>query len=140
MLKLINNLINSGKKRTSENSLLRVSKNLQKCSGKNFNNIIKLAIIFSTSIFKINLTEKTNQNKIYKKGFFNLQQKNKSRISLSIKYLITIMKNQKVDSFNKKFYNGIFLFFKHKNNIEKKNNLQEQIFLNKHIFFYYRWR
>lgn len=140
MQKLINHLTNSGKKRTIENNLLKVSKNLQKHSSKNFNNIIKLAIVFSISIFKINFIKKTNKNKINKKRFFNLLKKNSNRISLSIKYLINIIKSEKINFFNRQFLTRIFLLFKNRNYIEKKNNLQEQIFLNKHIFFYYRWR
>ena len=133
MQKLINHLLINGEKRTSENNLVKASKNLQKHSGKVFNNMLKLAIVFSISIFKINFTEKTN-----KKNFFNLLQDNKARILLSTKYLINIIKSEKTDFFNKNFYNKIFLFFKNKNNISKKDGLQKQIFLNKHIFFYYR--
>jgi ribosomal protein S7 len=135
MQKLINHLLISGKKKTSENNLVKISKNLQKLSGKSFNNIIKLVIVSSTIIFKVSLTEK----KTNKKKIFNLLQKNKTRISLSIKYLINITKTEKAYSFNKKFCNKIFSLLKNNDNIiVKKSDLQSQISLNKHLFFYYR--
>jgi len=136
--KLIQYSLIKGKKRCIENSLLKISKNTQKYSNKNFNNIIKLAIILCTSIFKINSVKKNTFKKVNKKKTFSLIQKNKTRIFLGIKYLIKIVNNKKSDPFYKNFYKGLLLFLKNNNFIVEKNDLQGQVFLNKHFFFYYR--
>lgn len=52
--RIINIFMKNGKKRTSEKILLRSSKLLQKSSSKNFQNLVQLAIINTTSAFKIN--------------------------------------------------------------------------------------
>jgi len=136
--KLIQYSLTKGKKRCIEIGLLKISKNTQKYSNKNFNNIIKLATILCTSIFKINSVKKNTLKKVNKKKTFSLIQKNKTRIFLGIKYLIKTINNKKSDSFYKNFYKGLLLFLKNNNFIVEKNDLQGQVFLNKPFFFYYR--
>jgi len=138
--KLINYFFYEGKKRWSENNLLKISKNLQKNSKKNFRNIIKLTLVFSTSIFKINILQNNKRKKTTKKSTFSLIQKSQVRLSLAIKYLIKTVCIEKSVKFYKIFYKKLLFFLKNKNfTVQKKDN-QKQVFLNRHIFFYYRWR
>lgn len=138
MRKLINYSFYEGKKRLSENNLLKISKNLQKNSKKNFRNIIKLTLVFSTSVFKINILQNNKRRKTTKKNTFSLIQKSQARLSLAIKYLIKTVSTEKSVKFYKKFYKKLLFFLKNKNFILQKKDNQKQVFLNKHIFFYYR--
>ena len=66
--KIINHLILNGKKETGEKILLKSFKELQKSSKKQPKKLIKLALIFSTPIFKIyKITIKKKKKKIKKK-------------------------------------------------------------------------
>ena len=52
--KIINTLMESGKKKTGEKILLKFLKLLQKSTDKNFKVLLQSAIIHSTSTFKLN--------------------------------------------------------------------------------------
>jgi len=52
--KIVNVFMKNGKKHTGEKNLLKSSKLLQKSSRKNFQNLVQLAIINTTSAFKLN--------------------------------------------------------------------------------------
>ena len=65
--KIINHLILNGKKETGEKILLKSFKELQKSSKKQPKKLIKLALIFSTPIFKIyKITIKKKKKKLKK--------------------------------------------------------------------------
>lgn len=133
MKKLICYLTFSGKKR--ENNLLRMFKNLQKCSDKSSKNLMKLSIIFSMQIFKINALTKNKQ----KNRIFSVVYKNKKRTFTAIKFLTQAIKNEQLGVFYKKFYREILLILKNDSSIFiKRNFLQEQVLLKKNLFSYYR--
>ena len=52
--KIVNVFMKNGKKYTCEKILLKSSKLLQKSSKKNFQNLVQLAVINTTSAFKLN--------------------------------------------------------------------------------------
>ena len=135
MKKLICYLIFKGKKHLSENSFLHISKNLQKCSKKNSKNSIKLAIVFSTQVFKTHVQIKNKQ----KRQTFSVLYKDKNRTSSAIKFLIQTIKKEKQDVFYKKFYKEILLILKNDSFIfATKQNLQKQVSFKKNLFLYYR--
>ena len=140
--KLINHLMGNGKKETGEKNLLKSVKELQKNSFKKFNGILKLALIYSTPIFKLHKIKikkrKKNRTKKFREipGFI----KNKTaRTSLAIKFIL-INTKKKGTSFPKKFYKEILLNAKNKGtSIQTKNDLQKNVIAKKHFFIYYRW-
>lgn len=139
MQKLINYVIFNGSKRLSENILLNSLKELQKFSNKNIKKLVKLILIYCLSVFKINIQTNTRQKKPLKKKTFIFVKKNQTRISLAIKYFIKIIKNEKSICFYKKFFKEILLIFKNESvTIKMKKDLQKQVFLKKHIFWYFR--
>jgi ribosomal protein S7 len=141
-IKLINLLTLSGKKEVGEKNLLKSIKELQKNSNKKYSEILHLALIFSSPIFKLhkikNKKIKKNRNKKFKEipGFI----KNKhSRISLAIKFILFSIKN-KSETFYKKFNKEILLnATQNGNTIQVKNELQKSILTKKYYFRYYRW-
>ena len=140
--KLINHLMRNGKKKTSEKVLLKSFKDLQKRSKKKSRNIIKLALIYSTPIFKFHRIK----NKKVKKRTNNVREipsfisNTRSRTSLAIKFILTSIKNKKEHKSYKKLKNEIILNATNKsNNIQVKNDLQKNILVKKHYFLYYRW-
>jgi len=135
MKKLICYLILNGKKHLIENSFLRMSKNLQKCSTKNSKNSIKLSIIFATQIFKTNTLTKNRQ----KSKTFSVLYKNKNRTFSATKFLIQTIKKEQQGVFSKNFYKEILSILKNDSFIFiTKQNLQEQVFFRKNLFSYYR--
>lgn len=135
MKKLISCIQLNGKKHLSENIFLKIAKNLQKCSNKNFKNSINLALIFSMPVFKTDILTNNNNN-------FSVLYKNESRTFLSIKFLFQIIKKKKHSNIlYKSFYKEIILILKNNSFVlVTKKKLQESVFLKKHFFTYYRWR
>jgi len=162
--KLINHIMINGKKKTSEKILLKSFKEIQKNSKKQSEDLIKLAIIHSTPIFKlhriINKNRKKKKNKKNQTFIIKLQKiknKNKkkkkvkeipafitktiSRTSLAIKFILSSIKNKKSNNLYIKLKQEILTAAQSKGpSIELKNNLQKQILLKKRFFTYYRWK
>lgn len=137
--KIINHLISNGKKEISEKILLKSFKELQKSSKKQPEKLIKLALIFSTPVFKIyKITNKKRKKKI--KEVPTIINTKKARISLAIKFILTTLKTKKSNYFYIKLHNEIFLTLKNEGSaIQIKNKIQKQALLNKHFFYFYRW-
>ena len=140
--KLTNHLMSHGKKKTSEKILLKSFKNLQKKLKNEPLKIVKLALIYSTPIFKLHRIK----NKKVKKRTGNIREipsfisNKKSRISLAIKFILANLKNKKEHKTYKKLKNEIILNASNKNNtILLKNELQKNVLTKKHYFLYYRW-
>ena len=92
--KIINHLISNGKKEISEKILLKSFKELQKHSVKKSAKILKLALIYSTPIFKLHKITNKKLKKRNKKpreipAFISNQN---SRISLAIKLILKSIK------------------------------------------------
>ena len=140
--KLINHITLNGKKKTSEKTLLKSLKALQKNSIKQSNHTIKLAIINSTPIFKTHNISNKKQKKRNKKtreipSFIKTQN---SRTSLSLKLILKGLKNKKPKYFYLKLKEEIVLAAELKSNsMLFKNELQQKSLLNKRFFRYYRW-
>lgn len=137
--KIINHLILNGKKETGEKILLKSFKELQKSSKKQPKKLIKLALIFSTPIFKIyKITIKKKKKKI--KEIPTIINTKKARISLAIKFILATLKNKKSNYFYIKLHNEILLNLKSEGSaVQIKNKIQKQALLNKHFFYFYRW-
>ena len=141
MQKLINYLIFGGAKWSGEIILLKTSKELQKFSNKNFKKLLKLCLIYSVPIFKISTLIINIKKKNQTKNTFSVIKKKKTRFSLAIKFIIKIIKDEKSICFYKKISKKLLSISKSESSIiEIKKELQEQVFLKKHIFYYYRWR
>jgi ribosomal protein S7 len=137
-IKILNLLTYNGKKKKSENTLLKIFKNLQKFSYKQSKKIIKLALIFSTPFFKIHKI--INKKRKYIKQIPTIIIHEKTRISLAIKFILKNIKNEKLSNFSFIFYKNILLTAQNQGLIiQKKNEFQTQVlFLKKHFFFFYR--
>ena len=142
--KLVNHIMKNGEKKTSEKILLKSLKKIQKNSTKRSKNLIKLAIIYSTPVFKLH---KIINNKKQKKKNKKIREipafiaKPLSRTSLAIKFILFNIKNKKSNSFDTKLKHEIFITAQSKGtSIELKNTLQKQVLLKKRLFNYYRWK
>ena len=139
--KIINTLMLNGKKNTGEKILLKFVKKLQKSNGKDFKKLVQLAIINSTSTFKLNeqVVKKGKRKAVrYTPSFITT---NSLRIMTSlklIKYFAT--KNKSSNQFYVSLVNEIFMASNLKGqSVEKKTELQKQILANKRYLANFRW-
>lgn len=140
--KFINHLLTKGKKSKSEKIVLKSFKVLQTKSNKSTKKLLQLALVFNTPVFKINtITQKKKKKKKQKtKVIPAFISKKSSRVSFAIKFIITTAKKNKNYHFLSKLTDEILLSSQNKSNvIERKKEIQKQVFLNRHLFKYYRW-
>ncbi len=140
--KFINHLLVKGKKSKGEKIILKSFKTLQTKSKKSSKKLLQLALVFNTPVFKINtITQKKKKKKKQKTKIIPaFIYKKSSRISFAIKFIITIAKKNKNYHFLNKLPEEILSSSQNKSNaIEKKKETQKQVFLNRHLFKYYRW-
>jgi ribosomal protein S7 len=139
--KIINTLMSSGKKNTGEKILLKFSKKLQKLSNKHFKSIVQLAIINSTSTFKLN-------EQIVKKGkrkairhIPSFITTDSLRIMISLKLIRrSATKNKTSNQFYESFVNEMLMASSLKGqSVERKTELQKQILANKRYLANFRW-
>lgn len=100
MKKLTSHIQLNGKKFLTEVIVLKMSKNLQKYSNKNFKNLINLVLILSMPVFKTDALAKNQQ----KKQKFLVLHKNKVRIFSTIKLLFQAIKKENIQIFFIKRY------------------------------------
>jgi len=135
--KIINHLTQNGKKQTSEKILLKSFKELQKSSQKQSRRLIELALIFSTPIFKLHKIK-------YKKRKFIKEIPSviiyeKVKISLAIKFILNTSNSEKSIYFYTEFKKEIIQHAKNNGSaIQKKNELQKQVLLQRQMLSYYR--
>ena len=131
----------NGKKRTSEKILLRSSKLLQKSSSKNFQNLVQLAIINTTSAFKINEQVMKKGKRKSKKVTPSFIVKDSLRIMTALKFIRnTVQRNKSSTSLYKDLANEILASFSSKSqSIEQKTKLQTQILVNKRYLSKFKW-
>ena len=135
--KLINHLIVNGEKNKSEKIVWKSIKTLQRVSKKSSKKLLQLALISSTPVFKINIiTQKKRKKKKQKSKIIPAFIPTKtSRISFAIKFIVATVKNKKST-----LSEEILFSSKGKGTaIETKKETQKQVFLNRHLFKYYRW-
>jgi ribosomal protein S7 len=138
--KIISHLLVNGEKKTSENSLLKSFKELQKQSNKSTKKLVQLAIVYSLPIFKLHkMTQKKKRRKQVREiPAFILNEK--ARISLAIKFIIASVKKKTADHFHVKLKHEILLNSQNKGDAAVvKNELQKQVLLKKRFFRFYRW-
>jgi len=139
--KIVNVFMKNGKKHTSEKILLKSSKLLQKSSKKNFQNLVQLAIINTTSAFKLNEQVMKKGKRKSKKVTPLFIIKGSLRIMTALKFIrSTVQKNKSSTNFYKNLANEILASSLLKSqSIEQKTKLQTQILLNKRYLSKFKW-
>ena len=125
--KIINILMKHGKKNTGEKILLKFAKKLQKSNNKHFKKLVQLAIINSTSTFKLN-------EQVVKKGKRKAVRITPSFISTDSLRVMTslklikrsISKNKSSFQFYESFVNEVLMASSLKGqSVNKKTELQK---------------
>jgi len=139
--KIVNTLMLSGKKSTGEKILLKFSKKLQKLNNKHFKKLVQIAIINSTSTFKLNeqIVKKGKRKAVRHIPSFITTDSLRIMISLKlIKRSATKTKNS--NQFYESLANEIIMASSLKGqSVEKKTELQKQILGNKRYLANFRW-
>lgn len=139
--KIVNHIMQKGKKTKSEKILNKSIKELQKTSKKPTKELIQLSIILSSMIFKIHTTIKNKKNRNKKaqiKPIF-IHNQNK-RFSFAIKLIVSTAKKNNSNYLHNKLKEEFFLTTQLKNDsIKIKKKLEKQALNKKHLFKYYRW-
>ena len=139
--KIINVLMINGKKYTGEKILLKSSKLLQKSSKKPFRNLVQLAVINTTSAFKLNEQVMKKGKRKSTKVTPSFIVKDSLRIMTALKYIkITVYKNKSSINFHKSLVKEILASSSLKGqSVEQKTKLQTQILLNKRYLSKFKW-
>lgn len=140
--KLINNLTKNGEKKTSEKILLKSLKELQKSSRKQSKELVKLALLQSTPIFKLHRisNKKLKKKKRRVKEIPAFISKTSARTSLAIKFILTSIKKKTSSNFYVKLKENFLATAQTKGEaIKLKNDLQQQTIQHKRFLKYYRW-
>mgnify|MGYP005693523617 CR=1 FL=1 len=139
--KIINVLMRNGKKYTGEKILLKSSKLLQKSSKKPFRNLVQLAVINTTSAFKLNEQVMKKGKRKSTKVTPSFIVKDSLRIMTALKYIkITVYKNKSSINFHKSLVKEILASSSLKGqSVEQKTKLQTQILLNKRYLSKFKW-
>ena len=139
--KIVNSFMINGEKKTSEKILLKALKALQKSTNKNSKDLLQRFIINSTSTFKLN-------EQVVKKGKRKVTKSTPSfilndslRISTSLKSIKKVIRKSKQSNlFYSRLAEEILSSSELKGQVvEKKNELQKQILLNKRYLSKFRW-
>lgn len=140
---LINHLIVNGNKKTCETILLKSLKKIQKFCKKPHKTLIKLAIINSTSAFRL-IELKQKKRKIKKKK--NSKEipifiyNNYERIAWSLKFISQTTKKKTTNKFYNNLKQEIILNSQNEgDSIKIKTDLHKQIIKQKRLFLYFRW-
>ena len=138
---LINHLMISGKKKTCETILLKSLKTIQKFSKKPHKTILKLAIINSTSTFRIfELKRKKRRKNKRSKEIPVFISNNYKRISWSLKFISQTTKKITNNKTYKSLKQEILVSSQNEGNSSKiKTDLHKQIIKKKRLFLYFKW-
>ena len=137
---MLNHILKSGKKQISEKILTKSFKSIQKSQKKSYNEIIRLAILNSTPMFRVIKLKNKRRKKKSIKEIPAFLSNYTYRTSWGLKYLIktSTLKTSNV------FYNQL----KHEilsnalsdgNAVTLKNELQNKALPKKKYFRHYRW-
>lgn len=138
--KILNHLLFDGKKNTSEKILLQSFKELQKLSSKQSIKLVQLAIVYSMPIFKIHKHINKNRKKKYIKEIPTLVIAKISRVFLAIKFILKNMRHDRLNCFYTRLCAEILSTAQNEGfSIQTKNEVQKQVLLKKHFFFFYKW-
>jgi len=133
-IKTYNNLMVSGNKTLCEKLILKTVKLIQKSSDKNFLDLFKLAVINSSPTLQ---TKKIKRKRKKLKEFSYIPNE-KTRIFLSLKLILGVLKKDS-KNFHNKLKHEIFEISKNNSNINKikENNQEQSLKLKKYSHF--RW-
>lgn len=140
--KTVNTFMASGKKRTGEKILLKVSKLTQRLTHKNSKSLIQLAIINSTPTFKLNEQSVKKGKRKSIKSTPSFLNNDSLRIMASLKFLKNAAhKNRNSVSFYQSLVKEIqaSASLTNSQSVEQKNELQKQILINKRYLSKFRW-
>jgi len=139
--KIINVLMVSGKKSTGEKILLKSVKKLQKVSAKHFKTLIQMAIINSTSTFKLNeqIVKKGKRKTV--RNIPSFVATDQFRIMLSLKSIKDVaLKSKGSNEFYESLSNEILMASSLRGqSINVKTDLQKQILANKRYLAKFPW-
>ena len=139
--KIVNTLMQSGKKKTGEKILLKFLKSLQKSTDKNFKVLLQSAIINSTSTFKLNEQSIKKGKRKAKKNIPSFIISDSLRIITALKLIKKVSaKNKRSNYFYQSLTAEILASSASKGqSVDQKNELQKQILINKRYLSKFRW-
>lgn len=139
--KIVNTLMKSGKKITGEKILLKSLKSLQKLTDKSFKVLLHSAIVNSASAFKINEQAVKKGKRKAIKSIPSFIINDSLRITTALKLLTKIStKNKNSNFLYKKLVSEILSSSAMKSqSIDRKNEIQRQILVNKRYLSKFRW-
>lgn len=139
--KMVNVFMRNGNKHISEKMLLKSSKLLQKSSKKNFQHLVQLAVINTTSTFKLSEQVMKKGKRKSKKVTPSFIIKDSLRIMTSLKCIkTTVCKSKSSVDLHENLAKEILAFSSLKGQlIEQKTKLQTQILLNKRYLSKFKW-
>jgi ribosomal protein S7 len=139
--KIINVLMLSGKKSTGEKILLKSAKKLQKLTNKHFKTLIQMAIINSTSTFKLNeqIVKKGKRKAV--RSVPSFVATDQFRVMLSLKLIKNAsFKGKSSNEFYESLANELLMASSLKGqSINTKTDLQKQILANKRYLAKFYW-
>lgn len=132
--KIINHITLNGKKEISEKLVLQTFKELQRNSVKRFDKLVNVALVLSTPVFKT-YKRVIKRRKKFIRSTPALIKRKKARVSLSIRFILTALKNRQIKYFYKKLYEELILHLGNESAaIQMKNKIQEEVLLKKRFF------
>lgn len=139
--KIINVLMISGKKSTGEKILLKSAKKLQKLSTKHFKTLVQMAIINSTSTFKLNEQVVKKGKRKTVRSIPSFVPTDQFRTMLSLKLIKNAaFKSKNSNEFYESLSNEILTASSLKGqSINIKTDLQRQILANKRYLAKFPW-
>lgn len=134
--KLWSHLMVYGKKTQSQNIFMKSVKSIQKTAKKDLQKVIPLAIINSLPLFHAKtLIKKTGKQKFLQEIPFILSTN--QRVTLSIKYVLLILKSKKVNKISNLVKLQFLLYSKIL--LQKKTDLLQTSLIEKKKFAKFRW-
>lgn len=130
----------NGKKKTCETILLKSLKAIQKICNKPHKTLVKLAIINSTSTFRIIQLKKKKRKKKSAKEIPIFISNNYDRITWSIKFILQTTKKKTTTKIYNNLKQEIMLSSRNEGDSTKiKTDLHKKILTKKRLFLYFRW-
>ena len=139
--KIINVLMVSGRKSTGEKILLKSVKKLQKLSTKHFKTLVQMAIINSTSTFKLNeqIIKKGKRKTVRSVPSFVVTDQFRTMLSLKL-IKNAALKSKGSNEFYESLSNEVLMASSLKGqSINIKTDLQKQILANKRYLAKFHW-
>jgi ribosomal protein S7 len=139
--KVLNTLMLSGKKTTCEKVVLKSVKRLQKSTMKKSRNLIQLAVINSTPTFKLNEQAVKKGKRKATKDVPSFILSDSLRIMMSLKFLKEVASKNRgsVDFYQSLAKEVLSSSFYKSQSVDKKNELQKQVLVNKRYLSKFRW-